>query len=330
MLEILKNDWKRLLEEKQYLFISMILTICSIVAAIALTNTAETKGNLAFVTYGNENLTESAKQLAENPYFNISELVSIPPKSDLVQNRYDAIVTMSEDGTYKIESIKSDELAGIINAFLENPTSFVPNLDNERKIGTNIIGYMMMFLLLQGVLYARLFAEDKEKHMIERVIMSPIAFRHYLLGHAFFICLLIFIPSFVVILVAQLFGVKIGLSLLTYAGLIATLSILATGFSLMLNSFFRIADTANMLGSSLILLSSLLAGSFYSFSKEETVFDKLLHILPQKDFMDFVNALEKGALTNELTWHFIYVGILSIIFFTIAMFKTRKDYIYHK
>lgn len=329
MLEILINDWKRLLEEKQYLFTSMILTICSIVAAIALTNTAEVKSNLALVTAGNANLAESAKQLAEYPYFNISILVSKPPKSDLVQNRYDAIVLMSEDGTYKIETIKSNELIDTVNAFLEDPASFVPNMDNERKIGTNIIGYMLMFLLLQGVLYARFFAEDKEKHMIERIIMSPIAFRYYLLGHALFICLLIFIPSFSVILVAKLIGVKIGLSLLSYMGLIGTLSILATGFSLMLNSFFCIADTANMLGSSIVLLSSILAGSFYSFSKEETVFDKLLHILPQKDFMDFVNALEKGTLTNGLIWHFIYVGILSITFFVIAMLKTRKDYIYH-
>ncbi len=330
MLEILINDWKRLLEEKQYLFVSMILTICSIVSAIALTNMTETKGNLALVTYGDVNVTKSAKQLEKNPYFNISILVSPPLKSDLVQNRYDAIVTMTEEGTYKIESIKSDELTSVIKEFLENPLSFVPNSDNERKIGTNIIGYMMMFLLLQGVLYARLFADDKEKHMIERVFMSPIAFRGYLLGHALFICLLIFIPSISVIIVAKLLGIKIGLSLVAYVGLIATLSILGTAFSLMLNSFFCIADTANMLGTSIILLSSILAGSFYSFSKDKTVFDKLLHILPQKDFMDFVNALEKGTLTSGLIWHFIYIVILSITFFVVAMFKTRKDYVYHK
>lgn len=331
MLVILENNWKRVLQEKQYILVTLILTICSVVAAIALTNAAETKGNLALVTSGNTYGIERVRQLEENPYFNIEVLTSTPSRSNLVQNRYDAIVTMSEEGTYQVESIKSDEFTGAISAFLENPASFVPNQDNGRKIGTNIIGYMLMFLLLQGVVYARLlFAEDKEKHMIERVVMSPIAFKNYLLGHAVFIGVMIFVPSFAVILVAQLVGVKIGLSLMAYAGLIATLSILTTGFSLMLNAFFQIADTANMLGTSIILLSSVLAGSFYSFSKEETVFDKIIHILPQKDFMDFVNAMEKGTLTNALTLHFLYVWVLAILFFVIAIVKTRKDYIYRR
>lgn len=330
MLEIIKNNWNRLLEEKQYLFTSLILTICSIVAAIVLTSTVETKGNLAVVTFGNTNLAENAELLADNPYFNVSVLTSSPPKSDLVQNRYDAIVLMSEDGSYKIETIKSKELMLIVSTFLKDPMSFVPNKDDSRKIGTNIVGYMLMFLLLQGVLYARFFAEDKEKHMVERIIMSPIAFRNYLLGHVIFMCLLIFIPSFGVILVAKLIGVDIGISLLAYAGLIGMLAILATGFSVMLNSFFCIADTANMLGSSIVLLSSVLAGSFYSLSKKDSIFDKVLHILPQKDIMDFVDALEKGMVTSDITWHFVYVGILSITFFTIAILKTKKDYIYHK
>jgi len=329
MLVIFKNDWKRLMEEKLYLFVSMGLTICAVVAAIVLTSSIETKGNIALILPQNHEIGNSVSQFEESQYFSVSVLETAPPKSELVQNRYDAIVTVGVDGTYNVETIKSDEIKAMICAALDNPNTFVPNTQTERKIGANIIGYIMMFLLIQGVLYARLFAEDKEKHMIERVVMSPIAFHKYLFGHAAFMFAMIVIPSFCVVAVAQILGVVIGFSLLTYGALISVLAILATSFALFLNSFFRVADTANMLGSSLILLTTILAGSFHSFAKEETLFDKLIHILPQKDFIDFTNALEKGNLTGTIKLEGLYVISVAVIFFTIAIIKTRKDYIYH-
>ena len=330
MLVILKNDWKRLMEEKLYVFVSMGLTICAVVAAIVLTSSIETKGNIALILPINQEISNNTAQFIKSQYFNVSTIETTPPKSELVQNRYDAIVTIGENGTYKVETIKSDEIKAMIYLALENPDTFVPNMQTDRKIGTNIIGYIMMFLLIQGVLYARLFAEDKEKHMIERVVMSPIAFRKYLLGHAAFMIAMIFVPTFCVMTVAQVVGVAIGFSLLTYGVLIAILAILATSFALFLNSFFCVADTANMLGSSLILLSTILAGSFYSFAKEETLFDKLIHVLPQKDFINFTNALEKGSITGAIELQLLYVMALSVIFFSIAVIKTRKDYIYHQ
>lgn len=330
MLAILKNDWKRLMEEKLYLFVSMGLTICAVILAITLTNTFETKGNIALVLPVNQPVTSSVSQFSECRYFNISVLETDPPKSELVQNRYDAIVTVNANGSYTLETIKNNEIKDTIYAALENPAAFVPGLTGERKIGTNIIGYMMMFLLMQGVLYARMFAEDKEKHMIERIAISPIAFWKYLFGHGAFIVAIIFIPSFCVIAMAKTLGIALGFSILTYAGLIAVLAVLSTAFALFLNSFFCVADTANMLGSSLIVLSSILAGSFYSFAKEETLFDKLIHIFPQKDFVDFANALEQGSLTNTVEWQFLYIIGLSVLFFAIAVLKTRKDYSYHQ
>ncbi|MHB8062238.1 MAG: ABC transporter permease [Ruminiclostridium sp.] len=324
MLSILRNDWKRLLEEKAYLFVAIALTICSVGAAILLTNNIEVKGNIAVI---GENVKSS---LSNSPYFNITVLDERPKKSQLVQNQYDAVLNLKNDGSISVETIKSDDFKEEIYKLLENPESYIPNEDTARHIGTNIIGYMMMFLLIQGALYARLFAEDKEKHIIERIAMSPIAFRNYIFGHGLFMLLLVFLPSYSVVLVAKIFGIAVGFSLLQYAGLIGVLSLLATTFALFLNSFFCVADTANMLGSSLIVLTSILAGSFYSFSKNEALFNKILNILPQKDFINYVDALEKGHLSGKIELQLGYVLVLSVIFFLIAVFKTRKDYVYNK
>ena len=74
MLVILKNDWKRLMEEKLYLFVSMGLTICAVVAAIVLTSSIETKGNIALILPQNQEISDSVTQFTKSQYFNVSIL----------------------------------------------------------------------------------------------------------------------------------------------------------------------------------------------------------------------------------------------------------------
>lgn len=329
MLAVFKNNCNRLWEEKMYLVVSLILMIVAISAAILLTAHIETKGNLALVVPDQQVLSERESALMANPYFNVTVLETTPETSALVQSRYDAVVTINADGNDAITTIKNPAFKTMVETALANPTGFAPDNRPIRQTGTNILGFMMMFLLMQGVLYARFFAEDKEKHLIRRIAMSPLPFGHYLLGHGLFIFLIIAVPSFLVLGVAALMGIDIGFSLPVYAGLIGVLALLATAFALFLNSFFEVADTANMLGSAIIILTSILAGSFYSLSKEATLFDKLLHLLPQKDFINFVNALEKGSLSQSTFAQLVYVLAISAVFLVIAVANTRNDYLYH-
>ncbi len=328
MLVILKNNWARLLEEKGYLIVSTLLTIFAVTAAIVLTNKAEVKGNIALVTNGLEQ-QENAVIFSQNQYFHVSLLKEKPAKSDLLFHRYDAIITMEND-SYKIDSIKGTDYDEVLTQALKNPATFVPDLSKDRKIGTNIIGYMMMFLLMQGVLYARLFAEDKEKHMIERVVMSPIAFSKYIIGHGVFIFSLIVVPSFMVVTAAKTAGVSVGFTLIQYAALIGLLALLSTAFALFLNSLFCSSDTSNMIGSSVIVLTSILAGSFYSFVKSDSLLNKILYLLPQKNFIHIADAIEKKHISGDTKLQLLYIMILSVIFILFASLKTCKDYVYHK
>ncbi len=328
MLIIMKNNWARLMEEKTYLFVSILLTVCAVIAAIALINKVEIKGNIALVI-NNAGKKEEAVLLSRNKYFNVTVLDEQPVKSELLFHRYDAIVTF-KNGSYTIDTIKGGDYKVLLSSVLQNPSAFAPDLSKERKIGTNIIGYMMMFLLMQGVLYARLFAEEKEKRLIERIVISPVAFSEYILGHGIFIMLLIVIPSFGIITAASLAGVTIGFTLIQYALLIGLLAFLSTGFALFLNSLFCSTDTANMVGSSVVVLTSILAGGFYSFTKSDSVFHKILYILPQKDFINVADAIEKKKITGVIELQLLYIGALSLLLLAAACIKTRKDYVYHK
>ena len=329
MLRVMKNNWNRLMEMKAYIFISMLLTIISVSAAIFLTTKAEVKGNIAVVISSEANQQQLKNDFSKvnTGFFHIEFMDKAPQLSKLVQGGYDAVITVKDKANYQITTLKSEDFKKALVNFMEHKSVKADSFGESRKVGTNILGYMLMFLLMQGILYARFFAEDKEKHMIKRVAMSPISFISYIAGHGAFVFLLTLLPSFAIVVAAKLIGMNVGFSLPMYFVLIGVAALLATTFALFLNSFFCDADTANMVGSSAIVLTSILAGSFYSFSKGDNLFDKFTNIFPQKYYMNFVNVLEKGNVTANNKLQFTYVLLLSVLFFLVAVLKTRSEYL---
>lgn len=323
MLNIIKNNWYRLMEEKLYFIYALVLTICAASAAIILTNHVQIKETIAIVNNTSQNVVDSS-------YYNITYLSEEPPMSEILENRYDAVVVMDQKYSYRINTIKSDEFKENLQRFLSYPSEFTESKEKRREVGTNIIGYMMMFVLMQGILYARLFAQDKEKHMIERVAFSPIYFTSYLLGHGIFMWALLVIPSVGVVIAAHLLGISVGFSIFQYIILFAILALLSTAFGLCVNASITGVDKANMAGNSIIILTTILAGSFYSFAKEDSLLNKALYIIPQKNFIEFVNAVEKGTLSSNTNKEISYVLFISILMLFIAVIKTRKDYVFNK
>lgn len=323
MLDILKNDFRRTFQNKQYVIIATILTMVSIIMAVFITNNVQMKMKVGLID------KNSLVSIPENKYLDVVNLDGEPKKSDVVMGRYDAIVEVNDDMGITVTS-RSNDIKEKLESFFDGSSSEVSEDDTERKVGSNIIGYMMMFLLMQGVIYGKVFSEDKEKHVAERITVSPIAFRNYILGHISFIVLMIFVPSYVMILITKLVGVNIGFSLLQYAAIILFLGFLAASFAIFLGSLFKVSDTANMVGNSTLILTSLLSGSFYSFTKNSDILDKVIRALPQKDFMSFIESLEKGTITNTSLMYLTYVTAFMVIVFLIAVVKTKKDYVYKR
>ncbi|MNI61507.1 hypothetical protein D3C73_1167830 [compost metagenome] len=82
-----------------------------------------------------------------------------------------------------------------------------------------------------------------------------------------------------------------------------------------------------MIGSASVLLTTILSGSFYSFENGNEILQKILLIFPQKEFLNFVKALEDGKdILNSLP-QILYVIIISLAFFLISIIKIKKDYV---
>ncbi|MCR1842842.1 ABC transporter permease [Murimonas intestini] len=336
MLTVLKNNWARIMQQKQYLVTAVLLTSLAAAAAILLTNRLQTTPDVAVLGGRAEYLEEECS---------VTYPEKAPARSELLMNRYDAVVKLADDGSFDIETAKGDAYRERIQAAVQagqgalqagnagragvlNDKGITAGQET-RQVGTNIIGYMMMFLLMQGILYGRMFAEDKEKHLIERIAVSPMSFGRYLAGQAVFIWALVFVPSFIMVCIAKLAGEDTGFTLAQFAFLLALCSMLSTCMALFIHSFFMTADTGNMAGSCVAVLTSVLSGTFYDLGGGSSWADRALYLMPQKNLMRFADLWERGKLNQDAVTSLIYVIIISAVFISIGMLKTRKDYVRH-
>ena len=213
----------------------------------------------------------------------------------------------------------------MLQLLLKNPQAKIPAQKNDRSVGVNVVGFLMIFLGMSTFFYFFPFAEDKEQGQLLRISASPLSFNKYLAAH-FLFCLCSFVPPWAALAVLKAVGWNIGFSIGQYAGLFLILAILGSSFALLLNTLLKKPDNANMLGNSVMIVTSTLAGCFYSFSKDNAVLDRLIRILPQKQFMDFAVKLQNGEALQH-PYPILYILALSLAMFGVAYVKLRHDFV---
>ncbi|MDR2712315.1 MAG: ABC transporter permease [Clostridiales bacterium] len=317
---ILLNNLRRLFEHKPRFFLFIILSAGALAAAIFINTRAELVGHIAVVS--------RSEIMLPSEHFRISRLDEAPLLSELVAGKYDAAVIFDDEGGYEIRTIKSEDFQQKLDLVLADPSQITAAVKGARGAGTNILGFMMMFIMMQGVSLAFLFAEDKEKKQLRRIASSPVPFTGYLCAHGIFVFALLLIPVMVILAIAQLLpGVEIGFGLPMYLALSSLICFLSAGFGLFLTAMIKSGDLANMAGSAIVVLTSVLAGSFYSFDKGNKVLETVIKVLPQRAFLSLAESLEKGMGISSWLSNGLYIIALITAFIMIAVVKTRRDYL---
>ncbi len=317
---VLKNDYLRTVPRVVPLIFVTAFTLLSIVLGVHMTGVQQVKGHVAIISENSEAaIPQSTKQL------DIKVVTEKPPYSALVEQKYDAYVTIDANGNYSVETLLSEDYKNMILLLLENPNAQIGDIKAARGVGVNIIGFMMMFMLMISFGNLFVFADDKEQGQLKRVATTPASFGAYLAAHVVY-CLSILLPEYLLLVILKLFGSNIGFSLPQYAGLMLILGLMGISFGLLLHTFIHKPDNANMLGNSVTILTSILAGSFYSFTKNNTVLEKITMVLPQKDFMDFALYMQNGEAAKHI-WPMAYVAAFILVLFVLSCVVLRSMYV---
>lgn len=318
MINILKNDFFRVRPRLGSVIVMFAMTFVSIFFAVYVTGIQQVKGHIALVT-------NSSTASIDTKYLSVEVMKEKPLRSALVRQQYDAFVVDKGNGNYEIDTLRNNDFKNMLQVLLKNPKAPIPAQKTDRSVGVNIVGFLMIFLSMGAFFYFFPFADDKEQGQLLRIAASPVSFNGYLASH-FIFCLSSFVPAWAMLAVLQAAGWNIGFTLLQYAGLFLLLGLLGISFALLLNTLIKKPDNANMFGTSVITITSTLAGCFYSFSKNNIVMDDIVKALPQKQFMDFALNLQNGEAMSHL-FPVFYILALSLVMFVISYAKLKRDYV---
>lgn len=303
IISILKNNVHRMMSRKTYLLASLGLTIAVMALAIYFTSQFEMKGSIAVVG-SKESLPASLQN------YRVEQLDQIPPKSQLVRNKYDAVLVDDGSGRYTVETIKGGEMKANLQQALVHPDNPIQH-ETKRGVGANLLGFLTMLIFFEGIIYISFFSEDKLGGTFRRLAVSPAPINRYMAAHCMFCFILIYVPAYVLIAAAgNLLHLDIGFSLFQYAWLLGILALLATAFALFMTAWVENYDNTVMLAGSIIVLTSLLSGNFYTFTPEG-IMKWVIEVLPQKQFLVIVQGVEQQASVAEWFGAVIYLFILS-------------------
>lgn len=319
-INVLKNNYLRTNPRIILVAVMTVVALSSTMLAVYLSGLHQVKGRIALVM---EDSSHTVPEKSE--YLKITVLDKKPPLSALVEQKYDAFVTLDKEGEYQVETLRRAEYKDMLQYLLQNPKAEPPKMGAERGIGVNIIGFMMMFLIMLSFSNLFVFADDKELGQLGRVFMAPTSFWGYLAAHVVY-CMSLLLPEYILLVILKLAGRNIGFSLLQYAGLIAVTGFFGISVALLLYVLIQKADNATMLGNSITVLATVLSGSFYSFSKNNELLDNIIKIIPQKELMDFAQHLQDGK-GMEHSASILYVIAFSLLLFVISCGKLRKMYV---
>lgn len=320
MSAIIRNNFRRLRYQKQLIILLVIFTIMASAAAIFVSTGLKAKWDIAVVS--------SQAVPLKSVNLNLVQMDEAPKRSMLVSGKYDAILYRNADGTYKIDTIKSKETSAQMMAALEGTRDATSTFSN-RGTGTNILGFLMMFLLLMGSMAMCMYSDDKEQKQITRVAASPIKISTYLFAHSLFNFCFLFIPAVIILNVIRLIsGVDYGYDFWTFSALLALICAFSTAFCLLLYSFLsNKADSAKMVGNTVIILTSILAGGFYAFDKSNRALELMVTILPQKAYLVLAKGLEQHEDFRTYLPALIYLILITVIFYVISVIKTKREWV---
>lgn len=301
VINLFRNNLMRILNQKAIIIVAVIVVPIMIGLAVLFSTKVEMKPQVALVTEYTKNIPQSSE-------VQVKVMRNKPAFSKLLLAKYAAIVEEKIPGNYVVISIKSKAEKKIIeNFFSSGKISSVNKAKaTERGPGTNILGFIVMIVLMQGIGITTIYPEDRIHNTFRRVLIAPVTEKLYLLVLGLFTFLCLFIPTFSAIAITKgVFGVKVGFGFGMLAILIGMLSALSTSFALFFSSALK--GEIALAATAFYVITSVLAGCFYSFTGSNKVLDKLCNILPQKAYMTLSQGLEDGKSMIQLKEQSIYL-----------------------
>lgn len=319
MISVMKNDWLRTKNSFASIGVMFALIIGVIIVSYTLDNRTSVFATVAVMKESSEKIDSQELKVV---YVNKK-----PLNSELIKGTYDAFISYKDAKVFSIDTFKGKEFKSELLDILENHKNKDVNSKAKDRVGTRLLSYLLMFLLMASLTNMKLFSEEKEKKLFERIVTTPVSFSKVLLGHSVFAFLLIFLPTIISIYAINLiFQKELGLSFMALSSLLSFICVFSTTLSLMITSLFKEGDKANMFGSLVIIITTMLSGSFFSFEGGNRWLTSIIQFLPQKRFLLLFKDVQTGQNLQVILPNIVYISAFTVLFFILSIIVTKRSY----
>ena len=317
MFQIIKMIIYRILHNLVFLFLPLIVTPIVIALSLFFTHNMSVNANIAIVG-------ECDIDFSNIDAIKVTYLESEPKISELLQGKYDAAITVT-DGKFEITTIKGEQFRNALDELLEGETPEW-NYGQVRGEVANLVGFIMMFVLLLGVMLYRFYYEEKGG-IDRRILSTKINYLGYCLSHCIVVFCMVFIPIIAVILIfSWIHGFNSNVSNYQIILIIGTISLLGATYGFFISSLIESDESAILLGAMTIIISTLISGSFRN-TVNNPIIEYISHMLPQKQILDYVIALEGDQF---LPAHLIVCILFSIAFVMLGLYFNKRRLAYNR
>lgn len=311
MLKLMKLIGFRITSNKAFLMTYLLLIPIVMAMAIYFTNSISYSMSIGIVgdveTVGNDSI--------EYIY-----LDTMPDTSKLVLNQYDAIIEQTSQGM-EVTSTKGEQFDQAIQLLVSGQIDSLPNDSVERGTASNILGFLMMVVSLLGVqIYSYYF--DERNGINKRILSTSVPCYQYMLSHFTVVFGFLFIPAILVICGSiWAFDIILSIALWQFVLLLVLLCFFATAFGLWINSLSRSLEESMLFGNMFAIVGSIISGGFVQVTNNE-IFNQVVQVLPQKQIMSTLSALEGNTTIPYLGIGYVFV--VSIVLIIVAIFIEKR------
>jgi ABC-2 type transport system permease protein len=306
------------LAQKEVIIIAFIVVPIMIGVAVLFTGKANIKGHIALVS-------NNAQSIPKDNRIKIDVMNKKPAVSNLLLGKYIAIVEEKSNGSYDITTFKNETDKKIIENFFKTGKIAESNegRNGKKGAGTNILGFILMILLMQGIALIALYTEDRNIKTFRRVLTSPVNERQYIFAQGIFTFLCLYIPSYLALVITKaVFGVNIGFNYGMLSILIGILSALSTSLALFMATVLD--SNYSLAASGIYTITCVLSGCYISFTGSNKILNFICDILPQKEYMTLIQGIENGSNMLESKGQLIYLLIWIVALWLVGSSIIKK------
>ncbi|GEM_PF-2529898 len=314
MIAFFKGFLARIAAKTYYIGFSIFLTAFFIFLAMLITTGAEAS---ILVAYVGEEMPET-----ESEFVRFEHLKEAPSMAEMVLGEYDVLV---EDGAERrIESLKNVEYESIVAALLAGE-SVDEHFEDDGNPAPRIIGFALVVILLQSFFYLDLFIEDKKNGALSRMLSSPKRLGGYLNVVYLYGAVIIFVVTMLVLALLRFgLGETIGLNFGYYALLVGLSTLLGSAMAFAITAVIEVRDNAGGLYVVLVLLTSILSGSFGALNLDGGFAERVSRAMPQYHIIELAHGFVDGSFSiTHLLYVIAFIGALLALSYTVVSRKAR-------